>query len=81
MADDPTLLAWAARAGRILLTPDVRTIPRFAYDRVRARETGPGVVVIAADTPLGAALEELVLLISASRADEWEDPIKFVPLR
>jgi predicted nuclease of predicted toxin-antitoxin system len=26
-ADDPTVLAWAAQAGRILLTHDERTIP------------------------------------------------------
>jgi predicted nuclease of predicted toxin-antitoxin system len=40
-ADDPTLLAWAAQEGRILLTHDVRTIPRFAYERVRAGQPMP----------------------------------------
>jgi predicted nuclease of predicted toxin-antitoxin system len=30
-ADDPTVLAWAAREGRILLTHDVATITRYAY--------------------------------------------------
>jgi hypothetical protein len=37
-ADDVTLLAWAAQERRILITHDVRTIPRFAYDRVRSGE-------------------------------------------
>jgi hypothetical protein len=33
--EDPAILAWAAQETRILLTHDVRTITRFAYDRVR----------------------------------------------
>ena len=35
-ADDSTVLAWAAQEGRILLTHDVSTITRYAYERVRA---------------------------------------------
>lgn len=34
-ADDPTVLAWAAEAGRLLLTHDVATITFFAYERIR----------------------------------------------
>ena len=30
-ADDPTVLEWAAREGRVLLTHDVTTITRYAY--------------------------------------------------
>jgi hypothetical protein len=33
---DPDLLAWAAEHNRILLTHDLKTIPKFAYERVRA---------------------------------------------
>ena len=80
-ADDPALLAWAAREGRILLTHDVQTIPRFAYDRVRAGQPMPGVVEVAVSATIGAALEDLLLLIAATRADEWPDQVKFVPLR
>jgi predicted nuclease of predicted toxin-antitoxin system len=35
-AKDPGLLAWAAQEDRILLTHDHKTVPDFAYDRVRA---------------------------------------------
>jgi predicted nuclease of predicted toxin-antitoxin system len=31
--DDPTVLEWAAQEGRILLTHDVATITRYAYDK------------------------------------------------
>jgi predicted nuclease of predicted toxin-antitoxin system len=39
-ADDPSVLAWAARDGRVLLTYDVRTITRFAWERVARGEKG-----------------------------------------
>lgn len=33
-ADDPTVLAWAAVEGRVLLTHDLATMTDFAYERV-----------------------------------------------
>ena len=30
-ADDPTILPWADKEGRVLLTQDRRTMPRYAY--------------------------------------------------
>jgi predicted nuclease of predicted toxin-antitoxin system len=33
--DDPTILERAALEGRVLLTHDVATITRYAYDRVK----------------------------------------------
>lgn len=43
-ADDPAVLAWAASAGRILLTHDRKTMPDLARDGVAAGEPIPGVV-------------------------------------
>lgn len=34
-ANDRPVLAWAAQEGRVLLTHDVSTITRYAYDRVQ----------------------------------------------
>ena len=80
-ADDPALLAWAAGEGRIVLTHDARTIPRFAYERVGAGLPLPGVVIVAAGAGLGEALDDLLTMIAASRDDEWPDQVRFVPLR
>jgi predicted nuclease of predicted toxin-antitoxin system len=33
--DDPSILEWADQEGRVLLTHDVATITRYAYDRER----------------------------------------------
>lgn len=79
-ADDPALLAWVAGEGRILLTHDVRTIPGFAYERVRAGLPLPGVVVVAAGADIGDALDDLRVVIVATRDEEWPDQVQFVPL-
>jgi predicted nuclease of predicted toxin-antitoxin system len=47
--DDPTVLEWAAQEGRILLTHDVATITRYAYDRVRQGQSMPGVIEISTE--------------------------------
>lgn len=41
-ADDATVLEWAAREGRVLLTHDVSTMTRYARERVRAGKPMPG---------------------------------------
>jgi hypothetical protein len=40
-AEDPVVLEWVATAGRILLTHDTRTMPDFAYARVREASCFP----------------------------------------
>jgi hypothetical protein len=57
-ADDPTVLEWAAQAGRVVLTHDVNSMTRHAYDRVREGKPMPGVFEDPRDTPIGAAIEE-----------------------
>ena len=44
--DDPTILSWAAEEDRILLTHDVATITRFAYERVAQGLPMPGVIEV-----------------------------------
>ena len=45
-ADDPSVSAWAAQDGRVLLTHDVRTVTKFAWDRVARGDLMPGVVEV-----------------------------------
>ncbi len=52
-ADDPTVLAWAVEAGRVLLTHDVTTITKYAYARVVAGEAMPGFVEVSRAVPNG----------------------------
>ena len=80
-ADDPSILEWAAEHGRILLTHDVSTITAFAYDRVRAGKHMPGVFEIGRTVALRSAIDDIVLLATCSVDGEWEDQVRYLPLR
>jgi predicted nuclease of predicted toxin-antitoxin system len=55
-ADDPAVLEWAAHEGRVLLTHDVSTITRFAYDRVRAGKSMSDVFEVSRNARSGLLL-------------------------
>ena len=74
-ADDPTVLAWAAQEGRVLLTHDVSTITKYAYERIRAGQRMPGVFQV------GLVIEDILLLTECSLDDEWEGQVRYLPLR
>lgn len=80
-ADDPTVLEWAAREGRILLTHDVSTITHFAYNRVLEGQLMPGVFEVSRDVPIRVAIEDILLLAECSLDDEWEGQVRYLPLR
>ena len=79
-ATDPELLAWAAREGRVLLTHDVSTLTRFAYERVKAGLPMPGVIEVSRAVPMGSAIEDILLLANLSLPGEWEGRIIYLPL-
>jgi hypothetical protein len=79
-ADDPTVLEWSAKEGRVLLTHDVSTITRYAYERVQAGKPMPGVFEVSRSVPIGQAIEDILLLSECSLENEWEGQIYYLPL-
>jgi hypothetical protein len=79
--DDPIILEWAAEAGRLLLTHDVSTITRYAYDRVREGKRMPGVFEVGRHVPIATAIDDIILLAECSLDNEWEDQVRYLPLR
>ena len=79
-ADDATVLAWAADQGRIVLTQDVSTLTKYAYQRVQAGQSMPGVFEVGRTAPIGRAIEDLLLLVECSLAGEWEGQVRYLPL-
>src|SRR6267154_428903 len=71
-AEDTDILAWAADEGRILITHDRATVPRFAYERVRDGLFMPGVFVIRDKPPMQLMIDEVHLVALASMPDEWK---------
>jgi hypothetical protein len=80
-ADDDEVLAWAADEGRLLFTHDVNTLRQLAHDRAARGEAMPGVVEVPKWLAVGAAIEDIVLIVQCSEAEEWRDQVRFLPLR
>ena len=74
-AADPVLLAWCAAENRLLLTHDVRTITRYAYERVEAGQPMPGVFEIDQTSSFTQVVEDILLIAEASQEGEWEGQV------
>lgn len=79
--DDPTVLEWAARERRLVVTHDVSTMTRFAYERIAARKSMPGLIEVVVGAQVGVVVDDLLLLAEASDEGEWEGQILYLPLR
>jgi hypothetical protein len=79
-ADDPTVLAWAADQDRVLITHDVETVTRFAFERVDAGLPMPGVIEVTASAPIGKAVEDLALILECLADSELEAQVLYIPL-
>ena len=79
-ADDPTVLEWAAKEERILLTHDVSTITRYAYERVQADKSMPGVFEVSRSVSIEIVITDILLLAECSEEHEWEGQVLYLPL-
>jgi len=78
--EDPVILAWAANEGRVVLTHDAATMAYFAYERVKAGLSMPGVIEVADDLPLSQVIEDILLITETSERLEWEGRVIYLPL-
>ena len=79
-ASDVEVLEWSARENRVLLTHDVTTITKHAYSRVESGLPMPGVFEVPQSLPVGAAIEDLLLLAECSLDGEWSGQVRYLPL-
>lgn len=79
--DDPISLEWAANENRVLLTHDVATITKYAYERVSAGKSMSGVIEVNRRVPLGVAIEEILYVAEISDHGELEGQIIYLPLK
>jgi hypothetical protein len=79
--DDPTILEWAAQQDRVLLTHDVSTITKYAYERLEAGQAMPGIFEVRRTAPIGQVIEDILLLVECSLEREWEGQIIYLPLK
>ena len=60
-SDDPTVIAWAGDAGRLLVTEDRRTIPGYLANWVAAGNHSPGILMVCPNSRLAEVVEYLTL--------------------
>jgi hypothetical protein len=78
--DDPTVLEWAAKEGRILLTHDLDTMTKYANDRIEQGLPMAGVIFVRDTLPIAKVIDDLLTVLGASEASEWENRTDFLPL-
>jgi predicted nuclease of predicted toxin-antitoxin system len=77
---DPKVLEWASENGYVLVTHDLKTVPKFAYERVTEKRILLGVIAVPDDLPIGQAIDELALTVVCSLPDELENRVLYLPL-
>ncbi len=78
-SDDPTILAWAERTDRILLTLDKDTMPGHLAVYLQAGGHSPGVFLITGNPPMGQIVAFLILVAQAGNADDYRDQVTYIP--
>ena len=76
---DFAVLTLAAREGRVLVTHDRRTMPR-TFARFVSLDASPGLFVVSQKTDLLTAIDELLLVWSASDSADWTNQQFPIPL-
>jgi len=64
-----------------LLTHDVTTITKYAYERVEAEKYMPGVIEVSRKVSLGIAIDEILYIAEVCEHGELNGQIIYLPLR
>ena len=76
---DPEVLALAASLGRVLVTHDVRTMPKH-FAKFITGSTCPGLILIPSSMSIRTAIEEILLIWHITEAEEWTNLFRRMPL-
>jgi len=76
---DPSVLSLATAENRILVTHDRRTM-RHHFANFIVDSNSPGVLIISQNLSLRRAIDELILIWTASDSEEWINRIIELPL-
>jgi hypothetical protein len=77
---DADVLAFAAIHGFIVVSHDVNTMTKHAFALIERGETISGLLMAQQSEPIAPVIESLLLIWSASEAEEWHGQVRFLPL-
>jgi predicted nuclease of predicted toxin-antitoxin system len=75
---DQEVLAIAAKAGRVLVTHDRKTMPAEFGEFVMSQNSS-GVLILSQSFSTSEAIEALILIWGASTSEEWVNQIMSIP--
>ncbi len=78
-AADQTLLQKCALESRVLVSHDLKTMPRH-FAKFIAKRPSAGVLLIPQRVSIGAAIESLLVIWNSYEASEWRNRICYLPL-
>jgi hypothetical protein len=80
MSSDADVLEWAAQRNQIVLSHDVNTMSAAAVERLASQKKLAGLMLVH-QRPLAmrAVIESILLIWSASDAEEWHGQVIFLP--
>jgi hypothetical protein len=73
-------LDWAATKNRVVITHDVDTMLKFAYESIAVGLAMPGVIAVPQKLAIGQAIDDLVAAIECSDPSEMEHSVLHLPL-
>jgi hypothetical protein len=77
---DPAVLAIHSREGRVLISSDCNTMVGHFYTLVSAGTPCPGLIIVPQDLPDGKAIEELLMIWTASAPNDLSNQVIWLPL-
>ena len=77
---DDQVLQYASEEGLLVVSHDVNTMTAAAEQRVKAGQPMSGLVMVHQMDPIEPSIESLILIWSASDAEEWHNLICYLPL-
>lgn len=76
---DENVLEIASRENRILVTHDRKTMPQH-FARFIETDICPGVLIVSQKLEIKTAIEDIILIWSASEAEEYINSIRQLPI-
>jgi hypothetical protein len=79
-APDVELLHWAAQSSRVILTHDIKTMVPDAIQLMKSGRQILGLIVVPQSLGIGAAINDLEIILECLSPAEVQDRITYVPL-
>lgn len=77
---DPEILEWCERNNFILVTNNRQSMPHHVEEHLGNGGHFPGILELNPDMGVGATIQELILIWSASEMEEYQNKLLYLPL-